>query len=303
MKINNRIISAACAASLCLALVACGSGTAETQIETQPTTTAVTTSEVAETTEEETTSETTEEAAALAFELIAGERGDYGKEKIYNEGTECEDKRIVYYVPYGTYKITNVGDYMTQVNVYSDETVITDAGWEEVADGSVKLIDVDASEEMTVPKGYHIEITGSFHISLVQTSSEIVEKEIEPKETTAAIEEDEIYEETRQFIEDIVKDSYPNSKVSHQKGTKQFSIDIYPEGFSLADDPIKTEEDRTAWESITSQYCDICLLIYQNVENKGIDNPEITFFVISSDDPPQIALSIYNGAVMSNALK
>lgn len=302
MKTKNCILLPTCAALLCFALASCGSGTTETPTETQPTTTAVTTSEAAETAEE-TPSEASEEAAALAFELVTGERGDYGKEKIYNEGTEFEDKRIAYYVPYGSYKITNVGDYMTQVNVYSDETVITDAGWEEVADvDSVKLIDIDASEEMTVPKGYHIEITGSFHISLMQTSSEIVEKEIEPKETTAAIEEDEIYEETRQYIEDIVKDSYPNSKVSHQKGTKQFSIDIYPEGFILANDPIKTEEDRTTWENVTSQYCDICLLIYQNVESKGIDDPEITLFVISSDDPPKTALSIYNGAVLYDAL-
>lgn len=293
MKINNCLILTICVTSLCLALAACGGGTTETSTETQPTTTVVTTSEAAE---------TTEEAAALAFELIAGEQGDYGKIITYNKDTEFEENFYAYYIPYGSYKITNVGDYMTQVNVYSDETVITDAGWEEVADGSVKLIDVNASEEMTVPKGYHIEINEPSHISLVQTSSEIVEKEIEPKETTATIEEDEIYEETRQYIEDIVKDSYPNSKVSHQKGTKQFSIDIYPEGFSLADDPIKTEEDRTAWESITSQYCDICLLIYQNVESKGIDDPEITLFVNSCDDPPKTALSIYNGAVLYDVL-
>lgn len=303
MKINNCIISTICSALLCLALAACGSGTTETQIETQPTIPVVTTSEAAETAEEGTTSGTTEEAAALAFELIAGEQGDYGKIITYNKDTEFEENFYAYYVPYGTYKITNIGDYMTQVNVYSDETVITDAGWEEVANAySAKLIDVDASEEMTVPKGYHIEINEPTHISLLQTSSEIVEKEIEPKETTAAIEEDEIYEETRQYIEDIVKDSYPNSKVSHQKGTKQFSIDIYPEGFSLADSPIKTEEDRTTWGNVTSQYCNICLLIYQNVESKGIDDPEITFSVISSDDPPKTALSIYNGAVLYDAL-
>lgn len=176
MKLNSRIISTTCAALLCLALAACGSGTVETptQAETQPAT-VTTTLEVVETAEEETTSESETETnkaeETLAFELVAGERGDYGKEKIYNEGTECEDKRIAYYVPYGTYKITNVGDYMTQVNVYSDETVITDAGWEEVADvGSVKLIDVDASEEMTVPKGYHIEITEPTHLLLEMIS-------------------------------------------------------------------------------------------------------------------------------------
>lgn len=295
MKTKNCILLPTCAALLCFALASCGSSnTAQensVQAQTQPT--IITTSA---STEISVTNE------VLEFELVAGEQGDYGKMISYNKGTEFEENFYAYYIPYGSYKITNVGDYMTQVNVYSDETVITDAGWEEVADGSVKLIDVNASEEMTVPKGYHIEINEPSHIFLVQTSSEIVEKEIEPKETTATIEEDEIYEETRQYIEDIVKDSYPNSKVSHQKGTKQFSIDIYPEGFSLADDPIKTEEDRTAWESITSQYCDICLLIYQNVESKGIDDPEITLFVNSCDDPPKTALSIYNGAVLYDAL-
>lgn len=304
MRSNNHIVSAACAALLCLALAACGSGTTETQTETQPTTTAVTTSEAAEPTEEETTSETTEEAAALAFELIAGEQGDYGKIITYNKDTEFEENFYAYYVPYGTYKITNIGDYMTQVNVYSDEIVVNDAGWEETADADgVKLIDVNASEEMTIPKGFHIEINEPTHIYLEQTSSEIVEKEIEPKETTVAVEEDGIYEETRQYIENIVKDSYPNSKVTHSKGTKQFAVDIYPDGFSIADDPIKTEEDRATWKNITSQYCDICLLIYQNVESKGIDDPEITLFVISCDDPPKIALSIYNGSVISNALE
>ncbi len=307
MRSNNRIISETFAALLCLALASCGNGTTETttHTETQPTTVAATAEE--ETTEEttaESESETNEAAETLSFELVAGEQDDYGKMITYNKGTEFEESFYAYYVPYGTYKITNIGDYMTQVNVYSDEIVVTDAGWEETADAdSVKLIDVGASEEMTVPKGYHIEINEPCRISLEQISSEIVEKEIEPRETTAAVEEDEVFEETRQYIEDIVKDSYPNSKVTHSKGTKQFAVDIYPEGFSIADDPIKTEEDRATWENITSQYCDICLLIYQNVESKGIDDPEITLFVISCDDPPKIALSIYNGAVISNALE
>lgn len=301
-KSKESIISTACAALICLALASCGSGTAETttHTETQPTTVEATTEE----TTIESEAETTEAAETLSFELVAGEQGDYGKMITYNKGTEFEESFYAYYVPYGTYKITNIGDYMTQVNVYSDEIVVNDAGWEETADADgVKLIDVNASEEMTIPKGFHIEINEPTHIYLEQTSSEIVEKEIEPKETTVAVEEDGIYEETRQYIENIVKDSYPNSKVTHSKGTKQFAVDIYPDGFSIADDPIKTEEDRATWKNITSQYCDICLLIYQNVESKGIDDPEITLFVISCDDPPKIALSIYNGAVISNALE
>ena len=296
MKTKNCILLPTCAALLCFALASCGSGkTAQensVQAQTQPT--IITTSASTE------ISETNE---VLEFELVAGEQGDYGKMISYNKGTEFEENFYAYYIPYGTYEITNIGEYMTQVNVYSDKITVNDAGWEEIADAyGVELIDVNATKEMTIPQNYHIEIGEPCHIALKQISAEVVEVEPQQEETTAAIEEDEIYEETRQYIEDIVKDSYPNSKVSHQKGTKQFSIDIYPEGFILANDPIKTEEDRTTWENVTSQYCDICLLIYQNVESKGIDDPEITLFVISSDDPPKTVLSVYNGAVLYDAL-
>lgn len=314
MRSNNRIISTTFAALICLTLASCSSGTSETptQVETQPSTSA-TTSENVETGEEETAAETTAELETeaeatkaeetLSFELKAGEPGEYGKEYIYNEGTEFEDKNYVYFVPYGTYKITNIGDYMTQVNVYSDEKRITEEGWEEPAGTECKLIDVGETIEMTVYKDYHIDINEPTYISLEQISSDVIIKEITPQETFATVEEDSIYEETRLYIEEVVKDSYPNSEITHPKGTKRFVVDIKPEGFSIVDNPIKTAEDRATWENVTSQYCDICLLIYQAVEDKGIENPEIALFVISCDDPPKIALSVYNGAVFSNALE
>lgn len=94
----------------------------------------------------------------LSFYLKAGEKGDYGNYITYNKGTEFEEKFYAYYVPNGTYTVTNKGKYMTQVNVYSDETHKVD-GWDEPVDCKVYLLNVDESKEIIVPEGYHIELT------------------------------------------------------------------------------------------------------------------------------------------------
>lgn len=141
------------------------------------------------TTTAETSAETTSEAnfALITFELVAGEQGEYGKMISRNKDTEFEDNRMAYFVPYGTYKITNIGKYLTQVNVYSDETVITEAGWEEIADSVCNdVLDVGASLTVTIPKNYHVEIGEPTHILMEQISDEIVEAETEPKVTTVA---------------------------------------------------------------------------------------------------------------------
>ncbi|MGN0553738.1 MAG: hypothetical protein ACI4I1_10160 [Oscillospiraceae bacterium] len=109
--------------------------------------------------ESETESETevSESSSSLVFTLTAGESGEYGKELVYNAGTEFEEHLIAFYVPEGTYNVTNISDYMTQINVYSDEIKIED-GWEYPVDGQATLLDVLQSAEITVSAGYHIEI-------------------------------------------------------------------------------------------------------------------------------------------------
>lgn len=119
------------------------------------------------TTETPTAVETTENTATeepkqeekLVFELVAGEQGEYGKMITYNKGTEFEENFYAFYVPVGTYTVTNVGKYMSQLNVYSDEIVKNDDGWDEVAESFFnKVIDVNKSETVTVEEGQHIEI-------------------------------------------------------------------------------------------------------------------------------------------------
>ena len=95
----------------------------------------------------------------LSFVLTAGEQGEYGKLVTYNKGTEFEETFYAFYIPEGTYTVTNKGKYMSQVSIYSDETYITDYGWEEYVNSfDAKLLDVGASDIITVEKGQHIEI-------------------------------------------------------------------------------------------------------------------------------------------------
>lgn len=100
-----------------------------------------------------------------SIELISGETGEYGKELILNKGTEFEDKTIGYFVDAGEYEVTNIGEKMTQVNVYKNETEVVD-GWEQWADGNVELIDVNETKNMTVEDGYFFNIDPPAHIKI-----------------------------------------------------------------------------------------------------------------------------------------
>lgn len=101
----------------------------------------------------------TTEATKLVFNLVAGQQGDYGKMITYNKGTEFEENFYAFYIPAGTYKVTNVGEYMSQLNVYPNEIVKTENGWEGHADGGfAKLLDINCSAIVTIAEDQHIEI-------------------------------------------------------------------------------------------------------------------------------------------------
>ncbi len=117
----------------------------------------------------ETTNTPIKENSKLEFELVAGEQGDYGKIITYNKGTEFEENFYAYYIPAGTYTVTNVGKYMDQINVYSDQIKKSEDGWDEPAEVYVvKMIDVNKSEVITVENGQHIEIAEPAHLKFEQ---------------------------------------------------------------------------------------------------------------------------------------
>lgn len=246
-----------------------------------------------------------ESSSKLTFELVAGEQGKYGKMISRNKNTEFEDNRMAYFVPYGTYKITNIGEYMTQVNVYSDETVINEDGWEEIADSVCNdVLDVGASFTVTVPENYHVEIGEPTHILMEQISDEVVEAETEPKVTTVTeeIAEDPIYEEVRVYLEDVLKNSYPDGKINHDKGTSEYEVEITLDGLKTDENPIKTEQDQEDWNEISEQFCEVSLLLAAQAIEKGIESPQIILFINSDDDIPKTVLTIMNGVVLFDNL-
>ena len=105
----------------------------------------------------------------LVFELVAGVQGEYGRMITYNKGTEFEENFYAYYIPVGTYIVTNIGEKLTQLNVYSDEIVINDAGWEEIAESFFnEVVQVGQSKTITIEEGRHIEISEPTHLKFEQ---------------------------------------------------------------------------------------------------------------------------------------
>lgn len=148
---KHKLLTFLIVGALALSLVGCGT---ETPID-----------DVAETPDVvETTPEPEEK---FSVELVAGEQGEYGTPMTFNKGTEFEETIIAYHIPAGEYTVTNIGEYMDQFNIYSDEIHKTEEGWEEPAESIfVKLIDVNASETFTIEDGQYIKIVepGKFKI-------------------------------------------------------------------------------------------------------------------------------------------
>lgn len=103
----------------------------------------------------------------LDFEITAGKHGTYGKDLVLNKDTEFEDHIIGYFVPAGTYQVTNVDAYPTQMTLYQNKKV-KQGEWEEWANGKAYLLDVQETKSVTIPEVYFIKVTEPTHIHLVQ---------------------------------------------------------------------------------------------------------------------------------------
>ena len=103
--------------------------------------------------------------------LVAGVQGQYGEPFTINKGTEFEENYFIYRVPAGTYTVTNVGEYISQFNVYGETVYTTDDGWEELSDVYyVKALKPGEADTVTIEDGQIIEIhePGEFDLSKVE---------------------------------------------------------------------------------------------------------------------------------------
>ncbi len=107
----------------------------------------------------------TEKNSGNVIFIKANELGEYGQNLVLNENTDPYNI-IGHFVPEGKYKVTNIGNYPTQVNVYKNEKHVTKEGWEEWSDGKAVLIKVGESAEIEVKDGYFVKVDGNTYIKL-----------------------------------------------------------------------------------------------------------------------------------------
>ena len=105
------------------------------------------------------------EASSNAIVLEAGKSNEYSSVKVIDPGTDLEQHRVIFDVPAGRYDAKNIGNYRSQVNVYSHEEV-PQGEWMEPADVKVTLIEVGETKEIEVPEGYYIYLSGKDKIAL-----------------------------------------------------------------------------------------------------------------------------------------
>ncbi len=147
----RKILGIGAIALSCIALVGCGGSSAN------------------ETSATESSVESITGENKLTITINGNELGEYGKKITYNKGKDTEEKTVnAYYVPAGTYAVTNTGKYKGQFNVYSDEIVVNENGYEEPADCNVTLLDVGGTSTITIKQGYHVEIMKQDSFELVQ---------------------------------------------------------------------------------------------------------------------------------------
>ena len=125
----------------------------------------------------------------LSFELIAGEEGEYGELFTINRDTEFEETYYIYRVPVGIYTITNIGEYLSQITVASDEIIVNEAGWEEAAEVFyAKAFMVGESDTVEIIKDTYIEIhePASFVFELISVNTHDEKYREESKEEANA---------------------------------------------------------------------------------------------------------------------
>lgn len=116
-------------------------------------------------------------AEPLVITLKYPDLGEYGRYYTFNENVAkatAEDLNTVIqcFIPTGTYTLTNEGKYPTFVFIYSEETRITDAGWEEPVDAwSSGMLKVGDACEITIEEGHYIKLLTNDTFRLVQKNT------------------------------------------------------------------------------------------------------------------------------------
>ena len=118
--------------------------------------------------DEEPPSEEDSATTALTIDIVGGEANEYSRSITLNANTDMPDERVVYFVPAGTYDVTNTASHPDQFNIYTEETHVTEEGWEEVVDADSRLLKAGDTETFEVPEGWYVYVTPGSTFTMVQ---------------------------------------------------------------------------------------------------------------------------------------
>ena len=135
----------------------------------------------AELTTEPTTATKTEPTTESTIEPTTGKQvvdvvlssdslGDYGKEVTLNDWSDLSQTCILFYLPAGTYTVTNNDQYACQVSVYSGisySTSKTEGDWDEFLDENcarpIVLMPNSEPQKITVKEGQFVKLADNSH--------------------------------------------------------------------------------------------------------------------------------------------
>ena len=113
-------------------------------------------------TEESTTS--AQENGPEPIILSWDEEGEYGKTITWNANTELPYTCIQFFIPTGTYQVTNNSSKVgSQVTVYDEGINVTEKGWEEPVGeaGNNVVLMPGESGELTIKEGQYVKLADS----------------------------------------------------------------------------------------------------------------------------------------------
>lgn len=257
-------------------------------------------SEPSESSIEETSTDEQNESAQI--ELVAGELGDYGLIIILNEGSDFEDINYCYFVPAGTYQVTNVGEYMTQVDVNKNEksTDVDSDGneYEYWTEGTPYVLDVDATEEITVEDGYFIEIEEPTHLILVPIGDTI-------PQTTDSLDTLSI-DEYVAVLEVVLADGFGEDYSVSIDDDNTVVISVWAEGLAQ-EAVIASQGDETyltEWGELKDSMQELSQTVYDNAcATVDEDEIHVVLHVLNDENMDNTLLSYMDGVLIYDAIE
>ncbi|MBR1796839.1 MAG: hypothetical protein IJ757_02310 [Clostridiales bacterium] len=256
---------------------------------------------------EETETTASETNESLFIDIVAGELGEYGDIVVLGANTDFPDTNYCYVVPTGTYIVSNVGNYMAQVDVIRNE-LATDVDfdgneYEYWVDSTPYLLDVGATEEITINEGYFIELEEPSHITLESVGTTNEQFLILPTSNQNNDTEEISVEEYIDYLNVTLNNAFgDNYTLSFEDGFITISVwqNGVAQGAALASSGNQTYID--GWNNLVDSMQTMADGIYSGLDYVNADDIHIIINVLNDENLDNTLLTFIDGVVTYSAI-